>query len=86
MSSNENRKREATIAMLERANEEGVARLVTAACVSAASFIAEIDASSADVAAYLEQRFGVALRAMYLRGGRDALERVALDARKLKCR
>jgi hypothetical protein len=55
--------------------------LMRDACRSAASFIAEIDASSEDVAAYLEQRFGPILR--HPRNRFD-LEKVATDARKLQ--
>lgn len=55
--------------------------LVRGVCRSAASFIAEIDASSEDVAAYIEQRFGPIL--CHPRNRSD-LEKVATDARKLQ--
>jgi hypothetical protein len=68
----------------ETSRREGVDSLVQECCRSAASFIAEIDSNSEDVAAYLEQRFAVALRAHYFRNGREALEVIAQDGRKLK--
>jgi hypothetical protein len=53
---------------------------VTALCISMASFIAEIDKSSADVAAYLEQRLDAILRHPAIR---EHLIRAAKDERKL---
>lgn len=48
--------------MMDKTAEEALHKNVTALCVSMASFIAEIDGSSADVAAYLEQRLKHILR------------------------
>lgn len=53
---------------------------VTALCVSMASFIAEIDKSSADVAAYLEQRLDAILRHPAVR---QYLIHATKDTRKL---
>lgn len=47
---------------LAKAAEEALDARITALCISMASFIAEIDTSSADVAAYLEQRLKHILR------------------------
>jgi len=55
---------------------------IDALCRSAASFIAEIDASSEDVAAYLRQRFGE-LFALACSDHREAFDRCGQDARKL---
>ena len=52
-------------------------------CISAASFIAAIDSSSSDVAAYLEQRFGALLLIAYRNGGIREFERALSDARQL---
>ena len=52
-------------------------------CRSCASFIAEIDSSSEDVAAYLEQRLGPLLRIAYFARQPEAFQRALGDARKL---
>ena len=72
--------------ILKEASETAVDEAVRGVCVSAASFIAEIDASSADVAAYLEQRFGPALRLAYRSEGRNVFRLVAGDMTKLRNR
>lgn len=53
---------------------------VTDLCLSMASFIAEIDASSIDVASYLEQRLGPILR---LPAVAMVLDQVGKDGRQL---
>jgi hypothetical protein len=52
-------------------------------CRSCASFIAEIDSSSEDVAAYLEQRLGPLLRIAYFARQPAVWKRVGSDGRKL---
>jgi hypothetical protein len=64
----------------EMMNEIKQARLARSICASAASFIADLDANSSDVADYLEQRFGPVLRHPAVRA---ALAEVAADGRKL---
>jgi len=67
--------------MLSEAAARELNEKITDLCKSMASFIAEIDASSADVAAYLEQRLGPLLRHP---GIRLFLDDVGRDARKLQ--
>lgn len=68
---------------LDKAAQERPGELIRSLCVSLASFIAEIDSSSDDVATYLEQRLGPVLRAAYHHGGIRELERAVEDVRKL---
>lgn len=67
--------------MMDKAAADALDQNVTALCVSMASFIAEIDTSSADVAAYLEQRLDPILRHPNVR---ILLDRVGKDSCKLK--
>lgn len=66
--------------MMQESIDPVLARKVTDLCLSMASFIAEIDASSADVAAYLERRLDPILRHPAVR---LLLDRVGQDGRKL---
>lgn len=64
----------------DRKREGGV--LIRSIAVSMASFIAEIDSSSSDVADYIEQRLQPL--AEYFGARSPLLRRVAADTRKLK--
>lgn len=70
--------------LLADAAERLPGKQVRALCLSCASFIAEIDASSSDVAAYLEQRLGPLLRIARLQGGIREFELAMQDCRKLQ--
>lgn len=62
---------------------EYVARRIS---TSMASFIAEVDGSSSDVAAYIEQRLAPLWDLLYDPRIGPALERIAHDSRRLVCK
>lgn len=64
-----------------RSERREIAR-TAALCRSCASFIAEIDSSSGDVAVYLEQRLGPLLRVAYMHD-EGLFNQSMIDARKL---
>ena len=70
--------------LLDRAGEEYPQKMVRGLCVSVASFIAEIDSSSGDVADYLEQRLGPVILAAYRQGGWREVKTACDDERKLR--
>lgn len=76
-------------ALLPEERRKAAAQQLHDIAVSCASFIAEIDANSSDVAAYLEQRLEPLLRLMHGNSRTSArvrtiMERIARDARKLR--
>jgi hypothetical protein len=69
--------------ILDQAAETGPGNELRRLCLSCASFIAEIDMSSTDVAAYLEQRLGGLLLHARQHGGLYVFERACKDSRRL---
>jgi hypothetical protein len=83
----EERKRRETMAKLDQAKYDAPPLLLHDVAVSMASFIAEIDANSNDVAAYIEQRLAplVPMMRTDIRV-LDAIARIGADGRKLQRR